>query len=163
MERYRIRITNDRLAFSAGHFITLEPEVCESLHGHDYRVSVELGGPLDENQYVVDFIAVERTLEGILRELDHAVLLPTQHPQIRVSAGADQVEVRFGDRRWSLPRGDCRLLEIPNTTTELLARLVGQRLLEELARCLGFQPESLQVEIRESTGQGAIWELSESV
>jgi 6-pyruvoyltetrahydropterin/6-carboxytetrahydropterin synthase len=159
MQSYKIRIDNDRLTFSAGHFITLADGVCESLHGHDYRVAVELGGPLDANHYVVDFIAVQDLLSAILRELDHAVLLPTQHPQIRVAAGETEVEVTFGDRRWVLPRGDCRLLEIPNTTTELLARLVGERLREALARRLGWQPQTLQVEIRESAGQGAVWEM----
>jgi 6-pyruvoyltetrahydropterin/6-carboxytetrahydropterin synthase len=161
MERYSVRISKDDLVFSAGHFITYEGEVCEPLHGHDYRVAAEVHGPLDENQYVVDFLALHDALKAIVDELDHRVLLPTEHPRIRVSAGEREVEVTFDDRRWVFPRGDCLLLPLANTTTELLARHVARRLRDELqARC-GTRPPRVRIEIDESYGQSAACELGE--
>ena len=59
-ERYSVRLSKDYLVFSAGHFITYAGDVCERLHGHNYQVVAEVHGPLDENQYVVDFIAIGR-------------------------------------------------------------------------------------------------------
>src|ERR1700742_255591 len=94
-ERYRVRVTKDHLVFSAAHFITFNGNICERLHGHNWRVAVEVSGPLDENQYVFDFIALRDTLQTIVLELDHHMLLPTQHPAIRVLAGDSEVEVRF--------------------------------------------------------------------
>ena len=79
----------------AAHFITFNGNICERLHGHNYRVSVEVHGPLDENQYVVDFIVLRDTLKTIVDELDHHVLLPTTHPQIKVVADAHSVEAMF--------------------------------------------------------------------
>ena len=76
------------LVFSAAHFITFAGNICERLHGHNYKVAAEVHGPLDENHYVVDFIAVRDALRGIVEELDHHTLLPTVHPQIKISAGA---------------------------------------------------------------------------
>src|SRR3990170_4845421 len=106
-ESYHVRVTKDDLIFSAAHFITFNGDVCERLHGHNYRVAAEVFGPLDENQYVVDFIALRDTLRSIVAELDHHMLLPTTHPLIKVTATQTSVEVTFAERRWVFPRGDC--------------------------------------------------------
>jgi hypothetical protein len=50
-ERYHVRVAKDTLVFSAAHFITFAGNVCERLHGHNYRVAAEVAGPLDENHY----------------------------------------------------------------------------------------------------------------
>jgi 6-pyruvoyltetrahydropterin/6-carboxytetrahydropterin synthase len=132
--------------------------VCERLHGHNYRVAVELRGPLDENYYVVDFLAVRDSLQQIILDLDHRMLLPTQHRWIKVDAGPSEVEVTCGDRRWVFPRGDCALLAVENTTAELLARYIGRRLLAALSAEAGFQPEHLRVAVDENQGQWGVWE-----
>ena len=132
MNDYHVRIADDTLVFSAAHFITLDKSACELLHGHNYRVAAEVFGPLDENQYVVDFLALRDALQSILRELDHCVLLPAEHSSIQVTAGTQEVEARFADRRWTFPRSDCRLLPLAATTAELLAQYIGRRLLDAL-------------------------------
>jgi len=159
METYHVRVSKDYLVFSAGHFITLAGSACERLHGHNYRVAAEVHGPLDENHYVVDFVVLRDTLRAILDELDHHMLLPTEHPRIRVEAGPEEVEVRFADRRWVFPRGDCVLLPIANTTAELLARHIGRRLLDELAARTGSRPRLVRIEVDESFGQSAVCQL----
>jgi 6-pyruvoyltetrahydropterin/6-carboxytetrahydropterin synthase len=160
-ETYQVRLTKDYLVFCAAHFITFNGNVCERLHGHNYRVSVEVHGPLDENQYVVDFIALRDTLKAIVDELDHHVLLPTSHPQIKVVADAHSVEATFELRRWVFPREDCILLPVSNTTAELLARYIGKRLWADLAARTGFQPSLMRVELDECAGQSAVCELRE--
>ena len=92
MERYHVRIDKDDLVFSASHFITFDGDTCERLHGHNYRVAVDVHGPLDENHYVVDFVALRQSIRAILDELDHRVILPVTHPKIRVEAGPQEVE-----------------------------------------------------------------------
>ncbi len=161
-ERYHVRMTKDYLVFSAGHFITYAGGTCERLHGHNYRVAAEIGGMLDENHYVVDFIALRDTLKMIVDELDHHMLLPTQHPLIHVVANEREVEARFEDRRWVFPRCDCILLPVPNTTSELLARYLAQRLCEGLSQ-LGYTPPAeVRVEIDECFGNVAVYETSDA-
>ena len=157
-ERFRVRLDKEYHVFSATHFITFQGDVCEPLHGHNYRVAVELDGPLDENYYVVDFIALRDALKSLTDELDHHTLLPTDHPLIRVQVGEREVEASCGDRRWVFPRDQCAVLPVPNTTAELLARYLGLHLLDDLHRRLGFRPERLQVAVDESCGQWGIWE-----
>lgn len=159
-EHYHVRITKDYLVFSAGHFITFNGDVCERLHGHNYRVAAEVAGPLDENHYVVDFVALRERLQGIVNELDHHMLLPTEHPLIRVTATDREVEARFGELRWVFPRGDCVLLPVPNTTAELLARYIGMRLLEALPQLSRQSVSQVRIEVDECFGQLGEWSIT---
>jgi len=161
MESYHVRVTKDYLVFSAAHFITFNGNVCERLHGHNYRVAAEVFGPLDENHYVVDFIALRDALRELVAELDHHVLLPTEHPLIHVTADETSVEAVFEERRWVFPRGDCVLLPVANTTAELLARYLGQRLQQALWDRSGFRPQRLRMEVDECEGQIGVWELTD--
>jgi 6-pyruvoyltetrahydropterin/6-carboxytetrahydropterin synthase len=157
--QYHVHLTKDFLVFSAAHFITYGGNLCERLHGHNYRVAAEVYGPLDENQYVIDFIALRETLRELVLELDHHMLLPERHPTIHVVAGDASVEVTFEDRRWVFPRGDCVILPLENTTAELLARYLGQRLLEALEQRTGVRPQRLRMEVDECEGQWGVCEL----
>jgi len=152
-------VEKEHLIFSAAHFITFNGNICERLHGHNYRVFAEVHGPLDENAYVIDFIALRDTLKEIVNELDHHMLLPTEHPKIQVTAGETEVEVTFEDRRWVFPRGDCILLPVSNTTAELMARYIGQQLLERLETRTGSRPQRLVLGVDENEGQWGICEL----
>jgi 6-pyruvoyltetrahydropterin/6-carboxytetrahydropterin synthase len=154
-EVYHVRITKDYLVFSAGHFITFNGDVCERLHGHNYRVTAEVSGPLDENYYLVDFIALRERLKQIVDSLDHYMLLPTLHPLIHVTADEHEVEARFQNRRWVFPRGDCVLLPVPNTTSEMLARYIAGQLLESLPEMGGGDVTQLRVDVDECFGQVA--------
>jgi 6-pyruvoyltetrahydropterin/6-carboxytetrahydropterin synthase len=161
-EQYHVRVTKDYLVFSAAHFITYGGDICERLHGHNYRVTAEVHGPLDENQYVVDFIVVRDALQRIVQTWDHHMLLPTKHPEIQVQTMdddtfGDQVEVTFRDRRWMFPREDCILLQIPNTTTELLAQLIGKQLLEAIETETSARPTEIRLAVDENHGQWGVW------
>ncbi|MFV2066500.1 MAG: 6-pyruvoyl tetrahydropterin synthase family protein [Pirellulales bacterium] len=156
IESYSVRVGKDYLVFSAAHFITYDGNTCEPLHGHNYRVSAEVFGPLDENHYVIDYIALRDAVKQIVDRLDHRLLLPTDHPSIRVTATESEVEAKFEQRRWLFPRSDCVLLPIANTTSELLARYIGQQLLEQLEQRTGARPGRLRIEVDDCFGQVAV-------
>src|SRR5690349_4304880 len=157
-EQFKVRVTKDHLVFCSGHFISYEGDRCERLHGHNYRTAVEVEGELDENFYVFDFIALKHRTKAITDELDHRMMLPTRNPHIAVEEGPRGVHVRYRDREWLFPRGDCVLLPIENTTAELLARYLGGRLLDTLRAEFGYTPQLMRVEVEESVGTTATWE-----
>jgi 6-pyruvoyltetrahydropterin/6-carboxytetrahydropterin synthase len=154
-ESYEVHIAKAEHVFSAAHFITFADH-CERLHGHNYRVSAEIAGPLDKNHLVIDFLLVRAKLLEITTELDHYLLLPTQHPQIRVEDNGREVTAAFEERRWLFPSGDCRLLPVPNTTSELLAAYVGKRLFEALGGAAA-KIERMSVSVDECDGQIGVW------
>lgn len=156
-ESFRVRLTKDYLVFSAAHFITFNGNICERLHGHNYRVEAEVDGPLDENQYVIDFIALRDSLKRMVDELDHHVILPTDHAQIKVVVDENEVVATFEERRWVFPREDCVLLPVTNTTAELIAKFLGQRLLGELEELGCARPQALRMAVDENNGQWAQW------
>ena len=157
--KFRVRVTKDHLVFSAAHFITFNGNVCERLHGHNWRTAVELTGPLDENRYVFDFIALRDAMQKIVNELDHRVLLPTRHRQIRVQSDEREVTATFEERRWVFPREDCVLLPVENTTAEEIAAWIATRLRSVVAAQPGANISTIQVEVEENFGQWAICEL----
>ncbi|MGI9427999.1 MAG: 6-pyruvoyl trahydropterin synthase family protein [Bythopirellula sp.] len=160
-EHYHVKIEKERLVFSAAHFITYDGDTCEPLHGHNYHVAAEVRGPLDENQYVIDFIALRDALQAIVDGLDHRMLLPTEHPTIAVAERDHEIEVTHGARRWVFPATDCVLLPMANTTAELLARHIGGQLLDRLEQQLGTRPSDVQIAVDECDGQWGVWQLQD--
>jgi len=154
-ERYKVCVTRDHLVFCCGHFISYDGHHCERLHGHNYRAAVEVEGPLAADWYVFDFVALKARTKEITDELDHHMLLATRNPVIAVDETETSVRVRYKDREWVFPRGDCVLLPIENTTAELIARYIAGRLLDVLKGRHGFVPEVLRIEVEENVGQSA--------
>jgi 6-pyruvoyltetrahydropterin/6-carboxytetrahydropterin synthase len=150
---FKARVTKDTLVFSAGHFITFNGNICERIHGHNYRVAVEVEGGLDENHYVFDFIALRDLTMAIVLELDHRMLLPDRSPHIKVERDGANFVARFEDRYWSFPAEECVLLPVPNTTAELIADFIAERLRTDLAAKGLALPEVMRVEVEECFGQ----------
>lgn len=158
-QAYRVELDKEYHVFSAAHFITFNDNICERLHGHNYRVKVDVPGPLDENQYVVDFIALRDRLRDVINELDHRMILPDRHPAIRVVSDEREVTVTFEERRWIFPKDDCIILPVANTTAELLARWIGESLAARLRSQHHFELKKLVVAVDENHGQWGICEL----
>jgi 6-pyruvoyltetrahydropterin/6-carboxytetrahydropterin synthase len=158
-ERFKVVVTKDHLVFCSGHFISYEGDRCERLHGHNYRTKVEIEGDLDVNYYVFDFIALKQLIKTITDELDHRMMLPTRNAHIKLEERGPSIHVRYREREWLFPRADCVLLPIENTTAELLARYIAQRLQRSLSEQHGYVPEVLRVEVEENIGQSATCEL----
>ena len=156
-ETWSVRVTKDTLVFSAAHFITFNRNVCERIHGHNWRVEAEIEGLLDENHYVFDFIALRNGLQSLVQELDHRVLLPDRHPMIQVEVSRDEQEVtaRFENRRWVFPREDCCVLPVENTTAELIARWIGRSLRSQLKLTQQRGLIRLRISVEENFGQWA--------
>jgi 6-pyruvoyltetrahydropterin/6-carboxytetrahydropterin synthase len=154
-QRYKVRVIKDYLVFSAGHFITYAGDHCERIHGHNYRAAVEVEDDLDVNHYVFDFIALKDMTLAIVADLDHRMLLPTRSDLIRLEEDGPNWRVRYSDRHWSFPRDECALLPIANTTAELLADHIADRLRASITEKGMPLPRVLRVEVEESFGQSA--------
>ena len=60
-----------------------------------------------------------------------------------------------GRPRYVFPRRDCALLPIPNTTVEMLAEMLIDRLRGELTAAGGTGVTAIEMEVEESFGQSA--------
>jgi 6-pyruvoyltetrahydropterin/6-carboxytetrahydropterin synthase len=61
--------------FAAGHALRNYRGKCENVHGHNYRVRVNIEGPdLDHAGLLVDFVELKRVMRAIIEKLDHQFL-----------------------------------------------------------------------------------------
>jgi 6-pyruvoyltetrahydropterin/6-carboxytetrahydropterin synthase len=158
---FRVSVQKDYLVFASAHFITLSGHRCEGLHGHNYRARVTIEGALSEqNWFVFDFVEIKRIMRKLCDEIDHLVLLPTESPRIQVVEDGDRVTVAVdGQPRYVFPRRDCALLPIPNTTVEMLARLLTDRLCAQLQATGAQGLTAVEMEVEENFGQAAVYRL----
>jgi 6-pyruvoyltetrahydropterin/6-carboxytetrahydropterin synthase len=158
---FRVSVQKDYLVFASAHFITLSGHRCEGLHGHNYRARVTIEGALSEqNWFVFDFVEIKRIMRKLCDEIDHLVLLPTESPRIQVVEDGERVTVAVdGQPRYVFPRRDCALLPIPNTTVEMLARLLTERLCGHLDATGAHGLTAVEMEVEENFGQAAVYRL----
>lgn len=151
--RFTLRLAKGDFKFSAAHFTLFSPTEAEPLHGHNYRVQVEIGGDeLDELGLLVETGILKRRIREILTELDDRVLLPERSSLLEITVERGQVDCRFSDRAYRFPEREVVLLPLVNVTMELLARLVWRQLAEDLD---DVDATHLAVEIEETDGQSA--------
>jgi 6-pyruvoyltetrahydropterin/6-carboxytetrahydropterin synthase len=108
---------------------------------------------------MVDFVLVEKRLRAIVKELDHKVLLPGEHPSIGATEENGEMVVAYAGRRWLFPADNCRVLPVKNTTTEAFAKYIGTRLIDDLIVPKRLPIRQIAVEVGESGGFGAVCRL----
>jgi len=159
---FRVSVTKDYLVFASAHFVTFAGHRCEGLHGHNYRAHVTVDGGLDEESWLVfDFVELKRIMRRLCDEIDHKVLLPLHNPKLDVKDVGDTVTVAYdGQPRYVFPRVDCALLPIPNTTVEMLAQMLAERLWSALKAIGARNLTAIEMEIEENFGQSATYRMT---
>ncbi|MDH5677545.1 MAG: 6-pyruvoyl tetrahydropterin synthase family protein [Nitrospinota bacterium] len=127
----RIKIEKRDSVFSAAHFLA-DMGKCERMHGHNYFVSVEVEGAPDQRGAVIDFNQLDSIVSQVCQPLDHMILIAQKSPTAQVATSGDEVEVKFKNKRYLLPKEDCLLLPLESTTVESLAGYLLDRILEKL-------------------------------
>ncbi len=153
---YRVDVSKEQFVFSAAHFITFAGDICERIHGHNYGVRASIEGPLDENRYVVDFIALRDAVLEQTQALDHHVILPSDHAEIKITSDDKETTATFRDRRWVFPNEDCVILPVINTTAEEIARVIAERVITKTHEKFGGQLSYLEVAVDENCGQWGV-------
>jgi 6-pyruvoyltetrahydropterin/6-carboxytetrahydropterin synthase len=147
---FSVKLSDPRCKFSSSHFLT-EHNKCSRLHGHNYLLTLEVEGDLNEQFFVVDFFILKQLLMQMAEELDHAVILPTHSENIKIEEAGSQVKVEVGHKHYEFPKEDVRLLPLKATTAELLAEFIFKRLKPQ------YEKYKLTVEVAESDGATAIY------
>ena len=120
-------------------------------------VAVE-GSVDDEAFFVLDFSILKQIARRLVDEIDHKVLLPVQNPKLAFHEDGDRLRVDyFGQPTYVFPRRDCALLDIQNSTAEMLAQYIGIRVRDELNRSGYTHLTLLELEVEENYGQSATY------
>jgi len=158
MSSYAVQIHPGELHFNAAHFITFDRR-CENIHGHNFHVKLEARGGNTGDAFVIDFVMLTRLTAEICHALHDGVLVPTESREISVQCRDDHlIEIRSYDKHFILSEDSCILLPIPNTTAEMLARHISDRVLDRLRQhhALG-NLDSLEVAVEEADRQWGMY------
>ena len=136
---YRVVLAKSDFKFSAAHFTLFSATQAEPLHGHNYRVRVEVEGPeLDELGLLIDFDSLKREIRAACRRLDDRTLIPAASPLLTVESDESHVDVQFCERSYRFPCDEVVLLDITNTTGGALRRTP----LAGIGRDARYRPDS---------------------
>lgn len=159
MERWSIDIQKESFKFSAAHFLIFPDGSAERLHGHNYRVFVEIDAALSRHGLVIDFKQVKPLIRQMVDELDEHWLVPGEHAVLRVGHLPDgRVEVVFGARRYAAPAEDVLVLPLNNVSAENLATHLGRELRRRLEVAFAdVVVRTLRLAVEETSGQRGVY------
>ncbi|MEX2375619.1 MAG: 6-carboxytetrahydropterin synthase [Dehalococcoidia bacterium] len=151
IERH-VTVERVRLKFAASHMATLGQEL-EPLHGHNYLVRCRVEGDLTNDGWVIDFSALKQYAREVCDELDHHFLLQRNSGLIEIDEREGSWALRFGERGYVLPKSDVVALPIENTTAELLAEYIAERIIGRLQEQGHGNITRIAVNVEEMPGQ----------
>ena len=105
---------------------------------------------------MVDFIALRDAVLKETQALDHHVILPRDHAEIKVTSDERETTATFRDRRWVFPNEDCVILPVINTTAEEIARVITERVIEQTHMQFGPQLSFIEIAVDENCGQWGV-------
>jgi 6-pyruvoyltetrahydropterin/6-carboxytetrahydropterin synthase len=147
---YRLRLAKQDFKFSAAHFTLFGDREAEALHGHNYRVEIEVAGAeLDAIGLLAEIAPLKARVRALCAAWDERVLLPAASREVSIRQERSEIEVEYRSRRYRFPAAEVVELPLVNTTIELLARLLWT----ELAPTLSGSGLGLAVTVEETDGQ----------
>jgi len=114
-----MKVGVEGFTFDSAHYTKGSSEKCLNLHGHTFRLEVEVEGEIDpETGMIIDFALLKNAVQEILADYDHRVIVPKKDIDKIVLSG---------------PFHKCiKTIEYPQATTEYIALDIAKRLYEKL-------------------------------
>ena len=72
-----------RFRWEGAHRLPWHEGLCRNLHGHSYRMVVEVEGEPDERGMLLDFKHLKQALQPLVDAWDHAVLIDKRDDELR--------------------------------------------------------------------------------
>jgi 6-pyruvoyl-tetrahydropterin synthase len=152
---FEVYVSKDSFKFNAAHFIAYRG-FRERLHGHNYRVSVRVEGPVGADGYVVDFGHIKKAAREVCSSLNERTIVPMKSDVLAIRTEGGQVHLTCEDgTKFSFPDADCALLEIRHSSAEELAEYVGEKLRAALPILGSRGVTVLEVGVAEAPNQEA--------
>ncbi|MBI3782049.1 MAG: 6-carboxytetrahydropterin synthase [Deltaproteobacteria bacterium] len=151
---FRVYVEKDYLKFNAAHFIAYRG-FREALHGHNYRVSVEVEGELGAQGYVLDFGIVKDVAKRVCNRLNEKTLIPMRSDCLTIREEGSQVVLNYEQDEFRFPKSDCLMLPIVHSSAEELAQFLAGEMRRELATEKVDGITAIEVGVAETPGQAA--------
>ena len=115
----RVRVGVEGLTFDASHYNVGVSSECMNLHGHTYRVDVEVEGEIDpESGMVIDFDILKKVVKEVISEYDHKIVMPAK------DLSKARIEGPFNT--------SIKAIDYPQATTEYIALDIARKIRDKL-------------------------------
>ena len=154
-DRVTIRLAKEAMKFSAGHFTIFSATERERVHGHNFRVEVDIEARMLGNGMCFDYGIYKDRIVALCRELNEWTILPTRSPYLRIEEEGEHVHAVFDGVRIPFLRADVLLLPIENATLEEFAAWFLDRLGEDGEALRAHRIDAIEVRVFSGPGQSA--------
>ncbi|HOV93117.1 MAG TPA: 6-carboxytetrahydropterin synthase [Candidatus Kapabacteria bacterium] len=96
------------------HRLQFYDGLCKNIHGHSYKMIIELEGEADKNGIVLDFFKIDEIVEPILKVYDHCFAINRNDSEMRdflINNNFKVVELDFNTTSENLAKHFANLLK----------------------------------------------------
>lgn len=154
-DRVTIRLAKENMKFSAGHFTIFSATERERVHGHNFRVEVDIEADMLGNGMCFDYGIYKARIVALCRELNEWMILPTRSSHLRIEEDGDHVHAHFNGERIPFLRSDVLLLPIENATLEEFSSWFLDRLMDDIDTLRQHRIVAMEARVSSGPGQSA--------
>lgn len=148
-----ILIEKQYLHFSAAHFTIFSATDRERLHGHNFRLAVEITGEVDDNGLCFDYAIYKKILIDLCSTYDEYVLIAKNSPHLEISSDDDYYYVKHNGKTQPLFKDETILLPVRNVTIEELAHYFLGELAKDAEHLEKLKIHALEVRVSSGPDQ----------
>jgi 6-pyruvoyltetrahydropterin/6-carboxytetrahydropterin synthase len=123
-----LKIHKEAFTFSAGHFTIFSATERETLHGHNYYVSLALTVEVTPQGLSFDYRHYKKKMRTLCAQLDKHVLLPSQSPYLHLEEEKEYWYAHFNQKKIPFLKEDVVLLPVTNISIEELSHWFLQKI-----------------------------------
>jgi 6-pyruvoyltetrahydropterin/6-carboxytetrahydropterin synthase len=151
-----IEIEKSYLHFSAAHFTIFSATNRERLHGHNWRIAVEITGEVDENGLLFDYAIFKEILKDLCAQYDEYTLIAEQSPYLLIESDHQYHHVTHNDITQPLLKTDTILLPIKIVTIESLAHFLLEQVVSDENRIADLGVTEFEMRVSSGPNQWGI-------
>jgi len=151
-----IEIEKQYLHFSAAHFTIFSAQDRERLHGHNFRLAVEITGEIDDNGLCFDYAIYKKILKDLCYQYDEYTLIAEDSPYLEISSDEEYFHIKHNGRIQPLLKTDTILLPVKNVTIEELSHYFLSQLTKDKERLSKLNIHAFEVRVSSGPDQWGI-------
>ncbi len=155
---WSLKLAKESFKFSGAHFTTFSKTEAETLHGHNYYVSIDLIGCKSlTHGMIIDLNEPKKIIKSLLESMDEKVLVAKLDPFTKIKTDNSTLSIQFNGKDYSFPLEDCFIVPAENITIEELAHFISKKLKPHFE---SYPLTSFSVEVAETRGQSCVYKQS---
>lgn len=116
-----IEIEKSYLHFSAAHFTIFSATNRERLHGHNWRIAVEIECEMADDGLCFDYAIYKKILKDLCAQYDEYTLIAQNSPHLNITEDENYFFIEHNHITQPLLKTDTILMPVSNITIESLA------------------------------------------